>query len=42
VIGSQVLTFIREGYETKSYTIDVLDDGLDMYLSLPDLVAVSN
>ncbi len=40
VIGSQVLTFIREGYETKSYTIDVLDDGLDMYLSLPELVEV--
>ncbi len=38
VIGSHVLTFIREGYETKSYTIDVLDDGLDMYLSLPDLM----
>ncbi len=38
VIGSQVLTFIREGYETKSYTIDVPDDGLDMYLSLPDLI----
>jgi hypothetical protein len=38
VIGSHVLTFIKEGYETKSYTIDVLDDGMDMYLSLPDLV----
>ncbi len=41
VIGSHVLTFIREGYETKSYTIDVMDDGLDMYLSLPDLIKIS-
>lgn len=40
-IGSQVLTFIRDGYETNSYTIDVPDDGLDMYLSLPDLTPVS-
>jgi hypothetical protein len=42
VIGSQVLTFIRDGYETQSYTIDVPDDGLDMYLSLPDLTALSD
>lgn len=41
VIGSHVLTFIREGYETQSYTIDVLDDGMDMYLSLPELKKVS-
>lgn len=41
VIGSQVLTFIREGYVTQSYTIDVLDDGMDMYLSLPELIPVS-
>ncbi len=41
VIGSHVLTFIREGYETKSYTIDVLDDGMDMYLSLPELTKVN-
>ncbi len=42
VIGSHVLTFIKEGYETKSYTIDVIDDGLDMYLSLPDLTVTGN
>lgn len=37
VIGSHVLTFIKKGYQTKSYTIDVADDGLDTYISLPDL-----
>ncbi|HKL80405.1 MAG TPA: PEGA domain-containing protein [Mobilitalea sp.] len=38
VIGSHVITFIREGYETKSYTIETADDGLDTYLSLPELI----
>lgn len=37
VIGSHVLTFIKQGYQTKSYTIDISDDGLDTYISLPDL-----
>lgn len=37
VIGSHVLTFIKKGYRTKSYTIEVADDGLDTYFSLPDL-----
>lgn len=38
VIGSHVLTFIKKGYQTKSYTIDVADDGLDTYISLPELI----
>jgi hypothetical protein len=38
VIGSRVITLILEGYETKSYTVDILDDKLDTYFSLPDLV----
>lgn len=38
VIGSHVLTFIKKGYQTKSYTIDIADDGLDTYISLPDLI----
>ncbi|NLJ96639.1 MAG: PEGA domain-containing protein [Clostridiales bacterium] len=38
VIGSHVLTFIKKGYQTKSYTIDIADDGLDTYISLPDLL----
>ena len=37
VIGSHVVTFIKKGYKTKSYTIDIADDGLDTYISLPDL-----
>lgn len=37
VIGSHVITFIKKGYKTKSYTIDIADDGLDTYISLPDL-----
>lgn len=38
LIGSFVLTFIKDGYETMSYTIEVSDDGLDTYISLPDLI----
>lgn len=38
VIGRHVLTFIKQGYQTKSYTIDIADDGMDTYISLPDLV----
>jgi len=38
VLGRHVLTFIKQGYQTKSYTIDIYDDGLDTYISLPDLV----
>lgn len=37
VIGSHVITFIKQGYQTKSYTVDIADDGLDTYISLPDL-----
>lgn len=39
VIGSHVVTFIKQGYQTKSYTIDIADDGLDTYISLPDLIS---
>lgn len=42
IIGYFVLTFIREGYETMSYTIEVADDGLDTYISLPDLMPLKN
>lgn len=38
VIGTHVITFIKEGYKTMSYTIEVADDGLDNYYSFPDLV----
>ncbi len=37
VIGRHVLTFIKQGYQTKSYTIDIADDGMDTYINLPDL-----
>lgn len=37
IIGSHVITFIRDGFEVKSYTIEVEDDGLNTYLSMPDL-----
>jgi hypothetical protein len=37
VIGTHVLTFIKEGYETMSYTIEVANDGLDAYFTFPDL-----
>ncbi|HHV09362.1 MAG TPA: PEGA domain-containing protein [Clostridiales bacterium] len=37
VIGTHVLTFIKEGYETTSYTVEVSDDGLDSYYTFPEL-----
>ncbi len=37
VIGTHVLTFIKDGYETTSYTIEVSDDNLDSYYTFPDL-----
>jgi len=37
VIGTHVITFIEEGYETMSYTIDILNDGLDTYFNMADL-----
>ncbi|NLZ82158.1 MAG: PEGA domain-containing protein [Clostridiales bacterium] len=39
IIGSHVFTFIKEGYETISYTIDVEDDNMDTYISMPDLIS---
>lgn len=38
IIGSHVITFIREGYETMSYTVDVINDGKDAYFKFDDLV----
>jgi len=38
IIGSHVITFIREGYETISYTVDVINDGKDAYFKFDDLV----
>lgn len=37
VIGTHYITFIKDGYETKSYTIEVVDDDLDAYFNFPDL-----
>jgi hypothetical protein len=37
IIGSHVITFIKDGYEVQSYTIEVEDDGMDTFLSMPDL-----
>lgn len=38
IIGSHVITFIDDGYETISYTIEINDDNKDTYISMPDLV----
>lgn len=38
VIGDHVITFIMEGYETISYTIEVTNDGLDAYYTFPNMV----
>ncbi len=36
-IGSITITLQREGYKTKSYSINVVDDNEDVTLSFPDL-----
>jgi len=38
VIGTHVITFIKAGYDTMSYTIEITDDNQDMYVNMPDLV----
>ena len=40
IIGTHVLTFIKQGHETQSYTVEVVDDGLDTYFSLPNLIKI--
>jgi len=42
ITGTHVITFIKEGYETMSYTIEVSDDNLDTYFTFPNLAAESN
>lgn len=37
VIGSQTVTLSRPGYQTKSYSIDVLDDGKNVKLGFSEL-----
>jgi hypothetical protein len=39
VIGSQTVTLRKDGYTTKSYSIDVIDDDDDLKLSFPEMVA---
>ena len=41
IIGSQTITLSKEGYVTKSYSLDLLDDDEDVTLSFADLVANS-
>lgn len=36
-IGTHTITLYRTGYMTKSYTVEVEDDGEDLILSFPDL-----
>ena len=37
MIGTHVITFIKEGYKTMSYTVEVSNDSLDSYYTFPDL-----
>ena len=37
IIGFHVLTFIKEGYQTKSYSVDILDNDEDVYFNYPEL-----
>ncbi len=38
VSGEHVIILSKDGYETKMYTIDVVADGEDMDISLPDML----
>lgn len=38
IIGSQTITLRRDGYVTKSYSVDILDDSENVSLSFADLV----
>jgi hypothetical protein len=38
LIGTHILTFIKEGYETVSYKVEVHDDGKNLYLKMRDMV----
>lgn len=38
IIGSLTITLSDTGYETKSYSVDILDDGKNAKLSFADLV----
>jgi len=40
--GTHVLTFIKEGYETKSYTVDLVDDKVDAYFKYDELTKTSS
>jgi hypothetical protein len=42
IIGNHVLTFIEEGRETISYTVEVENDDLDTYFTFPDLTKKLN
>lgn len=42
ILGTHVITFIQDGYQTMSYTIEVSDDNLDAYYSFADLVKEAN
>lgn len=39
--GEHIIILRKDGYETKMYTIDVVSDGEDMEISLPDMLAQS-
>ncbi|MCD7826647.1 MAG: PEGA domain-containing protein [Clostridiaceae bacterium] len=41
IIGSQTITLSDDGYVTKSYSVDILDDDKDVTLSFDDLVESS-
>lgn len=39
-VGTHYITFIQTGYETKTYTVEVLDNEEDLELSFPSLIKV--
>ena len=42
IIGSQTITLSKNGYISKSYSINVLDDGKDAKFDFPELIEESS
>lgn len=38
-IGSHIITFSKDGFTTKSYTVEIANDSQDVYFSFPDMTA---
>jgi len=38
ITGNHYITLIKNGYETKTYTIEATNDGEDTYFNFPEML----